>query len=338
MQVFINTYGAYLHVKEEMFEIKTKETGSEKVKLNHIAAKKVSSFVLSKGASISTDAIALAVKHNIDIVILESGGQPLGRFWHSRPGSTTRIRKRQLEASLNQEGLKWVKDWIGAKLQNQADYIQDLKKHRPHLEENLTTKQEAILQLLKKVKELQASNLKEIAESLRGLEGSAGRHYFQSLSISIPDAYCFSGRSFRPAKDPFNCMLNYAYGILYSRVEKALMLAGLDPYVGFLHRDDYNTKSLVFDFIEAYRIHADRCVFALFSRKKVKNSYWDEFPGGFGLNKEGKIFLGENFIRYLDEETIRHKGKNQTRINVIQLEAHHFAQQLLGNSNNGGEE
>lgn len=329
MQIFINTYGSYLHVKEEMFEIKVKPSKKDKVKINHIAAHKVTSFIVSKGAAISTDAIALALKHNIDIVVVQNNGQPMGRFWHSKLGSTTKIRKRQLEVSTNKEGLPWVKQWLSQKLENQADFIQDLKKNRKALAEQLTQRQEQILSFRQKINDSEGDVVMDLAESFRGWEGSAGRQYFEALSLSIPKDFKFSGRSFRPAKDPFNAMLNYTYGILYSRVERSLMLAGLDPYIGFLHRDDYNMKSLVFDFIEAYRIHAERLVFTLFSTKKVKKAFFDDIPGGISLNPEGKPFLVEHFVNYIEQEHIRYKGRNQSRMNAMQMDAHAFANALI---------
>src|SRR5690349_9837306 len=98
MQLFINTPGSYLHVKDEMFEIRfTKEGKEEK---HQLAAHKVNSIVMPKAAALSTDAIHLAMKYNIDIVLIENDGHPVGRFWHSKLGSTTKIRKCQLEASL----------------------------------------------------------------------------------------------------------------------------------------------------------------------------------------------------------------------------------------------
>lgn len=115
----------------------------------------------------------------------------------------------------------------------------------------------------------------------------------------MPEAFAFKGRSFRPAQDEYNAMLNYAYGILYSRIERALMLAGLDPFVGFMHRDDYNSKSLVFDFIEPYRIYADRFVFRLFTGKKINKNYFSEFTGGYSLNEEGKAFLWRHILNIL---------------------------------------
>lgn len=335
MQIFINSYGSYLHVKEDMFEIRVKsEQGKGSIKpsvykTNHISAKKITSFVISKGSAISTDAIALAVKYNIDIVIVENNGHPFGRFWHSKLGSTTKIRKKQLEFSLDSRGLDWTKSWIELKLTNQIEYITDLIKHRKRLADELHRRKESITNLRNAIIELDGNSVDDIAEILRGLEGSAGRHYFTSLGMAIPEGFKFDKRSFRPAKDPFNAMLNYAYGILYSRIERALMLAGLDPYIGFLHRDDYNMKSMVFDFIEPYRIYAERCVFGLFSRKKVNHSWFQEIPGGISLNKEGKPVLVENFVNYLDEDKIRYNGRNLSRSHCIQLDAHSFANKLI---------
>ena len=329
MQIFINTYGTYLHVKDDMFEIKVREDKKQPFKVNHIAAHKVTSFIVSKGAALTSDAIALALKHNIDIVIVETNGHPMGRFWHSKLGSTTKIRKEQLKASLNEVGVKWIKEWLSVKLENQADFLQDLKKHRKNLHTPLEEKSEAILNFREKIMQSSATDIKEVDESFRGWEGSAGRQYFDALSLCMPKDFNFNGRSFRPAKDEFNAMLNYAYGILYSRIERALMLAGLDPFVGFMHRDDYNSKSLVYDFIEPYRSYADRFVFRLFTGKKINKNYFTEFTGGVSLNEEGKAFFVAPYLEYLDSEKIRYKGKLQTRLNAVQLEAHRFANSLI---------
>jgi CRISPR-associated protein Cas1 len=115
-------------------------------------------------------------------------------------------------------------------------------------------------------------------------------------------------------------------------VERGLMLAGLDPYVGFMHRDDYNTKSLVFDYIESYRIHAERFVFRLFTGKKINKAFFDEFNGAVSLNAEGKAFFVSPYLEYLDSEKIRYAGRNQTRMNALQMEAHKFANMLIEKS------
>jgi CRISPR-associated protein Cas1 len=318
-----------VHVKDDMFEIKVKQEKKQPPKINHIAAHKITSFVMSKGSALSTDAIALALKHNIDIVIVDNLGHPMGRFWHSKLGSTTKIRKAQLVTSLNEEGVNYVKEWLLKKLENQADFINDLKKHRKNLEEYLEEKSSAILLLRQKIKEIESDNISKIADTLRGWEGSAGRHYFDALSKCMPESFAFKGRSFRPAEDEFNAMLNYAYGILYSRIERALMLAGIDPFVGFMHRDDYNMKSMVFDYIEPYRIYADRFVFRLFTGKKINKNFFTKLENGFVLNDEGKAFFVNPYLEYLDNEKVRYKGRLQTRLNAVQLETHNFANELI---------
>jgi len=331
MQIYLNTYGTYLHVKDDMFEIKIPVKDSEPVK-QHIAAHKVKSIILSTSAALSTDAVKLALTNNVDIIFTHSDGQPMGRIWHSKLGSTTKIRKRQLEASLGKEAVTYTVDWIAEKMNNQLDFIRDLKKHRPQSADFLADKITRLGNLQTSLKNLTGEKIDEIAESLRGLEGTAGRLYFETISYVLPDAYKFSGRSMRPAKDAFNVFLNYGFGVLYSRVEKCLIIAGLDPYVGFLHRDDYNQKSMVFDFIEPYRIFVETAVFRLFSAKKVNKAHIDEITNGVTLNKEGKELLITALNDYMESETIRYKGRNQTRANAMQQDAHAFANALIGNA------
>src|SRR5215210_8751214 len=111
MQIYLNTYGTYLHVKDEMFEIRVPVKDAEPVK-QHIAAHKIQTIVIATSASLSTDAVRLALMNNIDIIFTHSDGHPMGRIWHSKLGSTTKIRKRQLEASLSKEAVTFTKEWI----------------------------------------------------------------------------------------------------------------------------------------------------------------------------------------------------------------------------------
>ena len=327
MQLIINTYGTYVHVKDDLFEVTLTKDG-EKQK-HHFASQKVTSILMSKGAALSTDAIILAMKNNIDIIVFEYDGMPVGRFWHSKPGSTSKIRKQQLEASLNETGVYWIKSWLTTKIDNQMELLKRLKNHRPATADLIQEKIDVITGLKTKIKGLTGTKIDEMDNTLRGLEGTSGRIYFQILSSLLAERYQFEGRSFRPAKDPFNAFLNYAYGVLYSRVEKVLVIAGLDPYVGFMHRDDYNMKSMVFDFIEPYRTYADEVVFKLFSAKKVNDSHTDKITNGFSLNAEGKNILMQSLMQFLEEDKIRYNGKNQNRMNAMQMDAHQFANQLI---------
>lgn len=329
MHLHINTYGTYVHVKDEAFEIRQKNEQGV-VEKRQFAAHKVTGIVMTTGSALSTDAIRLAMQHNVDLLFVEHDGDPIARIWHSKLGSTTKIRKSQLEASLSAEGLRWVKSWLLAKLGNQVDFIKDLKKHRPQHADFLNDKITRMEALSVSIQRQEATTVAAVADTLRGLEGTAGRLYFETLSYVLPADYRFSGRSRRPAADAFNAFLNYAYGILYSRVEKALMVAGVDPYLGFLHRDDYNQLSMVFDFIEPYRAWADETVFRLFSGKKVNQAHTAPLAQGVTLNAEGKALLVEAFGRFLDADSIRHRGRNLLRGVALQADAHQFANALIG--------
>jgi CRISPR-associated protein Cas1 len=77
----------------------------------------------------------------------------------------------------------------------------------------------------------------------------------------MPEQYDWPGREGRGAQDPLNSLLNYGYGILYGQVEQAIILAGLDPYAGFLHADRPGKPSLTLDLIEEFRqVAIDRVV------------------------------------------------------------------------------
>ena len=326
MDVYINSYGAYLHVKDDMFEVKV--TVDEKEIKKSISPRRVRGFILAKGAALSADAVRLAMMHNVDIVFTEFDGKPVARVWHSKLGSTAKIRKEQLQASMDSRGAVWIKDCIAKKLDNEAELLRDLKKHREKHWEYIDEKAQKIDEMRAKMLVLEGNCIADFADTIRGYEGTAGRHFFECLSFLLPAGWQFDGRSSRPAKDAFNAFLNYAFGILYSKVEKVLIIAGVDPYIGFLHVDDYNQLSFVFDFIEPYRIWAIEPVFRLFSGKKVNKEHTDTITNGVSLNKAGKELLVKAFNDFMDS-TVRYRNRNLTRWYAMQLDAHRFANQLI---------
>lgn len=321
MQLVINTYGSYLQKNGDCFKVKTDD------KVFELSCKKVSSILISTAAYITTDAIKLAMDNNIDIVFIDDFGDPYGRVWHSKLGSTTLIRRRQLQIADTEDGLKLALEWVKTKFNNQIELLQRLRNTRPHKSAEITSCIEKLKNAEGSVNSL-SGTLEECRASIMGIEGSGGRVYFDALSSLMPDRFRFEGRSRNPAKDEFNALLNYSYGILYSMVEKACIIAGLDPYVGFIHTDHYNKKSMVFDLIENYRIWADETVINLFASRKVKVENFDKIPNGLFLNKEGKETLLLNFNNFMDE-SIRYKGRNIKRNNIIQFDCHKIANDLI---------
>ena len=305
MQLVINTKGALLRRRGERFEIRSGERTHE------FAARKIQSIVIATGVRLTSDAIQLAAESNVDIVFLNSAGDPTSRVWQTRMGSTATIRRRQLQASLNQEGQSIAISWIETKLQNQLLFLRDLAERREKAAttiaesiDQISSSQEKLAQLRTKEgspDDMTEARLAETRGTVMGLEGSAGRSFFQTISRLLPEEYRFENRSRRPAQDSFNATLNYAYGVLYSQVERALILAGLDPFIGFLHADHYNKPSLTFDLIEPFRIIAERTTVLLFTGRRVKADYFRAVPGGIELSPDGRAPLIEALNQRLDK-------------------------------------
>ena len=131
-----------------------------------------------------------------------------------------------------------------------------------------------------------------VAERFRGQEGTASRLYFQELGRLLDPALGFRGRTGRPAFDPFNALLNYLYGMLYTSVHLALLKSGLDPYMAVLHADQYGGKpTMAYDFIEPYRPWADQVALELaFSGVAASPDFFRTDPDdrGLWLDSKGK--------------------------------------------------
>lgn len=325
MKLIINSEGVYLTKVGECFCLKKEGNKQE------IAAKKVEQILITTATALSTDAIELAVENNIDIVFLKNYGKPFARVWHSKMGSISTIRKKQLSLQDNEMGTVLIKEFLTQKIKNQIDHLNQLGMNRRDQRRKLIIREavEKLRDQLYKIEKIDKGvSINSIRNSLQGYEGTASRIYFQVLSELIPEEYKFNGRSKNPAKDEFNCMLNYGYGIMYSNVEKACIIAGLDPYIGVMHVDNYNRQAFIFDIIEMYRIYIDKTVFKLFSTKKVKKEHFDDLKGGYYLNKEGKELLISQYNKDM-EQKIKYKGKNIELQNIIQYDCHNIANRIL---------
>ena len=119
---------------------------------------------------------------------------------------------------------------------------------------------------------------------LRGAEGEAAQNYFSIFGdlIRSPDAEIrFSGRSRRPPLDPVNALLSFLYTLLTHDCRSAAEGVGLDPAVGFLHRDRPGRPSLALDLMEELRpILADRLALSLFNRRQLRARDFETRDGG----------------------------------------------------------
>ncbi len=291
----------------------------------YIPVFQVKSIQLHPATKLSYEVVATAIQHNIDLLFIDQKGFPMGRVWSNQFGSIATIRKNQLAFSQHPAALDWIIQTLSKKAMGQVAVLELLGMLQ---EKEVSASVQAIQKYQQKITAQQGkTTLSEVFASLRGFEGSMGRVYFEQMSLLLPENYRFAKRSKHPATDAFNCLLNYAYGMLYGHCESALIHVGLDPYIGVMHRDEYNRPVLVYDFIEPFRHWADYVVCHLCLQEVVCEDFFEVTLGSYWLDTIGKRILIQSFNDYLNEK-VTLDGLQRTRLTHIQFEAQKLATEV----------
>mgnify|MGYP000908153006 FL=1 len=279
MELILNTYGVSLNRDNEGFVVTTKD-GKQRIPVDGIK-----SIQISRGAQITSDAVMLAVEHEIEIIFMDRSGNPIGRIWSPKYGSISSIRKGQLNFTFTHDAVDWIKSVIAQKIENQQALMLLLNTQGNTKEDQEINKSIRRLDDYRnKVMHLDGDVVNDIAAPLRGWEGQSSKIYFSTMNFFLPETFQFKQRSQHPAMDVTNAFLNYGYGLLYGKIEGLLIKAGVDPYIGILHRDEYNRPVMVYDIIELYRVWVDYVVYTLIAQ----NAITDEF---YSIQKDGSYWL-----------------------------------------------
>ena len=331
MQLYVDSYGAFLNVKNGMFQVIPKNSPSHR-----FAVDTVNVIFLTEGVSLSADALMLAIEHEIPVVLLNYLGQAVGQVWHGKFGSIASIRRHQVYFADHTEGWHWMATHLAQKIDNQNLLLQWVSTEYPHIldynaERRLGRTRATLDGLAKQFKRyvFTHTDFKRIAMDFRAYEATASRHYFRFLASVMPHSkWQFESRSAKPARDYFNCLLNYLYGMLYAQTELALIKVGIDPTLGILHVDRHNRPTMVYDFIEPFRQWADRVAFDLAMADAVPSDGFMQVPSdeemGFWLNPSAKGVVIRSFLDFLNQPTT-YQQRQVKRLLVLDLEAQRLA-------------
>lgn len=180
-----------------------------------------------------------------------------------------------------------VRHLLVGKLYNQRSVLgRGLRDHAGKLKpEQLEKLQHAHLRLARLIDKLM---LETDVDQLRGLEGEAAACYFDAFGLLVrrdDPFFAFRGRSRRPPLDAINALLSLLYTLLTHDCRSALETVGLDPAVGFLHRDRPGRPSLALDLVEEFRpVIADRLALSLVNRRQLA-------PRDFQTLENGAVLL-----------------------------------------------
>jgi CRISPR-associated protein Cas1 len=208
-----------------------------------------------------------------------------GRFEARLEGPVSgNVLLRRAQYRMADSPVEIVRGFVTGKLANQRTVLQrTLRDHGPDLHPD---RLDAVLNVIDRLAQIlrRVAFVEDSIQGLRGAEGEAAAAYFSVFNdlIRSPDAeICFHGRTRRPPLDPVNALLSFLYSLLTHDCRTALEGIGLDPAVGFLHRDRPGRPSLALDLMEELRpVLADRLVLSLFNRRQLRTSDFEKRDGG----------------------------------------------------------
>ncbi len=262
--------------------------------IREVRVQEFSRFFIHESSTLTTDALMLLAEKGIDVVYF-SGNRMVGRFIGPE-NKNVRLRIAQVEAHLSGEkSFHIARNLILAKLKNTRTSLQRFARHR-ELELG------PVILFIKQSME-HALKVRDL-EELRGIEGMVAKRYFETFPMLIRKSdFRFEGRSRRPAKNPVNAMLNYGYALLRAELTGALQAAGLDPYIGYLHREKYGRESLSLDMMEEFRsIMVDNLVIKMVNQGVIKPKDFHDDMGEPRLKDHARKHFLQEFDRRRKDE------------------------------------
>lgn len=332
--LIVEEFGSFIGKHSERLIVTKGEAQLAQAPLLHLE----SVLIAGRGVSISADAVRECAERGIPIHFVSGSGSAYASLYSAGLTGTVLTRRAQLESFRDGRGLTAALAFASGKIQNQANLLKYMAKYRketaPALYDELRLRADEVadgvidLQTLMKSPEIVEegrTTIDDWRESIMGIEGQAAKLYWGAIKQVLPESYGWPGREGRGATDPVNCALNYGYGILYGQAERALVLAGLDPYAGFAHVDRPGKPSLTLDFIEEYRQPVvDRTVIGLVNKGvKLEQDEHKRFT------KETARMLAEKILERL-ESGEPYEGKRHPLRAIMQCQARHLATFLRG--------
>lgn len=314
MHLLIDNYGVKLEVEDGKFKISAGEN------IRYASALKLSSICILKHCEVTSAALELAATNEIPVMIVNETGDVTAWLWSPRYGTIANVRVNQAFFSKSKDAVVWMQKILKLKFDKQAQLLTWLS-NRISAEKNLLQTRAAFV-----LEQKTGAEYIQTMAQLMGVEAIASKNYWNTIATALRKFGEIPGRIKRGARDPFNVSLNYLYGVLYGQVEVSLLMAGADPYMGFMHVNRHAKPALAFDHIEPFRPWVDKLVIQLFMqqstdaclesigedskkyltsewRRMLLNAYFQFMEQKSYLN--GKRIKNEDHIHHLSRELVK---------------------------------
>ena len=276
---------AVLSKDYEAFQVALKqEDGSWKKQ--KVAAQTVDEVILMGNPQVTGDAFVYALELGMPVHYLSSFGKYLGS---ALPKSSRNGQLRLAQYAVYYDPvrrLELVKAIVTAKIHNQYNVL-----YR-HNEKDNPLKERKIL-----------VKTQQNIDQVRGVEGLAAKEYFACWQRMVGKQWTFNGRNRRPPTDPVNSLLSFAYALLQGQVMAGVHVAGLDPYIGYLHEVHHGQPAMVLDLMEEFRaLIADNLVLSLLHKHEIKPEDFHESLGAYRLKDNARKTFLKAFDQKMNDE------------------------------------
>ncbi|MBF0466178.1 MAG: type I-C CRISPR-associated endonuclease Cas1 [Nitrospirae bacterium] len=279
--LYVTTQGAYLSKEGETVVVQVGDDTLAKVPVHTLG-----SVVCFGQVMVSPPLMGFCAERNVSISFLTEYGRFLAKVQGPVSGNVLLRREQYRRADSAEESAKIARSVLTAKISNSRTVLRRmLRDHPERLDSDDVLKSATRLSV--SLRKVQAATT---LDELRGIEGDAAHHYysvFDNLIINQKEEFFFKGRNRRPPMDNVNCLLSFLYTLVLHDIRGACETVGLDPAVGYLHRDRPGRAGLALDMLEEFRPYlADRFVLSLINLNQVK-------PLGFKKLETGAVTMDD---------------------------------------------
>ncbi|MDR3136337.1 MAG: type I-C CRISPR-associated endonuclease Cas1c [Coriobacteriales bacterium] len=279
--LYITTPDAYLSLDGENIVILRNENEVLRVPLHNLEG------IVTFGYTGASPALMGAcAKRAIALSFLTGNGQFLASVTGSSKGNVLLRRTQYRLADDENASARLARNIIIGKLYNSRWVLERaVRDHDMRVDgEQIKRASTFIADSVRKLRDV------DTLESVRGIEGEAATRYFSvfdELILNEKESFFFKTRNRRPPTDRVNAMLSLSYVLLAAETASALNSVGLDPFVGFLHRDRPGRRSLALDLMEELRsVFADRFVLSMINTRRIEASDFQQKESGAVILKD----------------------------------------------------
>jgi CRISPR-associated protein Cas1 len=325
--LYVLTQGAYVAKENETLVVRVDDEVGIRLPILTLQG-----LVCFGQVSVSPWAMAFCAERGVGVTFLSEHGRFLARVAGPTTGNVLLRREQYRRADEADGSLGIARPIVSAKLANARTVLQRAARDRPSGDGS-----EALAKAVERLAiHLRDAERAEDLEALRGIEGMAARAYFDVFDHLISqqkEGFRFKERSRRPPLDRVNALLSFAYTLLVHDVRSALESVGLDPAVGFLHRDRPGRPSLALDLMEELRPwFADRLVLSLINLRQLSpDDFRETETGAVLLSDDGRKTVLAAYQKRKQEELVHPFLDERTTIGLLpHLQALLLARHLRG--------